>query len=204
MEKAIQIRLNVRLILKRMSSLHEELVSRLNCRSLEWEDDLLFPSQPSLVFEGFTSLMSSLLTDHLCQVPNALCNCGGKHTPIVCGGAGGHDNVENPDATEYVEFGEEKDVDRVALGRSWVADVVGHSRQAMVEVIADPIGPEPDPINTDCCSQNKSTMRSDLPIVTYSSWTFLLVVHSPISPQAMGAEEVARTELHKDKAVYVS
>ena len=93
--------------------------------------------------------MSFLLTDHLCQVPNALCNCSEKHGPIVCSGAGGHYNVENPDATEDVEFGEEKDVNRVALGRSWVASVVGHSRQAVMKVVTDPIRPEPNPINTD-------------------------------------------------------
>ena len=96
--------------------------------------------------------MSSLPTDHFCQVPNALCNCSEKHSHIVCGGAGGHDNVEDPDAAEYVEFGEEKDIDRIALGRSWVAILIGHSRQAMPTIVTDPIGPEPDPINTDCSS----------------------------------------------------
>ena len=148
--------------------------------------------------------MSSLLADHLRQVPNALCNCSEKHSPIVYGGTGGHDNVEDPDAAEYVEFSEEKDMDRIALGRPWVAHIIGHSRQAMMKVVADPIGPEPDPINTDCCSQKKSSMRSDLPKVTYCYWTFPLVARSPISPHAEGTEEIARTELHEDKAVYVS
>ena len=167
-------------------------------------DDALFLSQPSLVTEGFSLLMSLFLSKDLCQMANSLCKSSEKHSPVVQGSGDGGDHVEDPDASQYVQFREEKDTDRITRRRSWDAVVIGHTCQTLVEIVTNSIGPEPDPIDTDRGDEAKATMRSEPSIVTDRFRAFVAVVSSPVTPQAEDAEQIASTELHEDKAIDVS
>src|SRR2546423_13243632 len=148
--------------------------------------------------------MSLFLAKKLYQGSNPFCDCSNKHDYIVQGSARGHDEIEGLNTAKYIEFGEEKDVDRIALRRSWVAVLVGDYRQAMPKVVTDSVAPEPDPVNTDGGEETKSTVRSNLPKATDRFGTLLGVMRSSIAPQAEDAEDEATAKLHEDKAVYVS